>query len=77
MIEIQASPIMPDENKKRELSGMFSGMTMIERRRTLDIKNQDSTSLSNLHEITLTAQWPASGGQTRSSSVSFIILRGS
>ena len=67
---------MPDENKKRELSGMFSGMTMIEHRRTLDIKNDDNTSLSNLHEITLTAQWPAPGGQTQSSSVSFILLRG-
>ncbi len=76
MVEIQASPIMPDENKKRELSGMFGGMTMIERRRTLHIKNEDNADLSNLQEMTLTAQWPVSGGQMRSSTLTFIVLRG-
>ena len=76
MIEIQASPILPDENKKRELSGMFSGITMIEHRRTLDIKNEDNASLSNLHEITLTAQWPGPDGSVQASSVAFTLLRG-
>lgn len=76
MIEIQASPVMPDAFKKQSLKGMFSGMTMIERRRTLDIKNDDNTNISNLQEITLTAEWPGSSGQTQTGSVTFIVLRG-
>lgn len=76
MVEIQASPIMPDENKKRELTGMFSGMTMIEHRRTLRIKNEDNADLSNLQEMTLTAQWSTPAGQTQSSGLTFVILRG-
>ncbi len=76
MVEIQASPVMPDENKKRALEGMFAGMTMIEHRRTLDIKNENSASLSNLQEITLTAQYAGRGGATQSDSLSFILLRG-
>ena len=76
MVEIQASPVMPDAFNKQTLKGMFSGMTMIERRRTLDIKNDDGTNISNLQEIALTAEWPGPGGQTQSGSLTFVILRG-
>ena len=46
MVEVQASPVMPDAFNKQPLKGMFGGMTMIERRRTLDIKNDDGTNIS-------------------------------
>jgi type II secretory pathway component PulJ len=76
MGELQASPALPDESRRRTLEGMFTGMTMLERRRTLDFKNEDNLVMSGLHEITLTAEWKDSGGQ-QSKSITFYLLRGS
>jgi hypothetical protein len=75
MGEVQASPALPDESRKRSLEGMFAGMTMLERRRTLDLKNEAGLTMSGLHEITLTAEWN-SGGGPQSKSISFYLLRG-
>ena len=76
MVEIQASPVLPDEIHRAALKGMFAGMTMIERRRTLDVKNEDNVALPDLHEITLTVEWTSRGGRAQSRSVVFDLLRG-
>ena len=76
MAEIQASPALPDEYKKTRLKGMYDGVTLIERRKTVDVKNENNINLSGLHEITLTTEWTAPDGRTLARSVSFDLLRG-
>ncbi len=76
MAEIQASPALPDESRRTELKGMFEGLTMIERRRTLSLKNEDNMILEDLHEIGLTVDWSGPGGEKQSRTVAFDLLRG-
>ena len=76
MVEIQASPVLPDENRRAKLEGMFTGITLVERRRTMDVKNEQGVAMNDLNEITLTAQWLSGDGQTHSRSIAFDLLRG-
>ena len=76
MVTIQASPVLPDENHREKLEGMFTGITLVERRRTMDVKNEEGVAMSDLHEITLTAQWTSSDGGAHSRTVAFDLLRG-
>lgn len=76
MVELQASPALPDEIRRRTLEGRFAGLTMVERRKTLDFKNEDGIGLSGLHEITLTAEWADRHYGKQSKAVAFYLLRG-
>ena len=76
MLGIQASPVLPDENHRTKLDGMFSGIVIVERRRTVDVKNEKGVAMSDLHEITLSAEWTSSDGMAHSRAVSFDLLRG-
>ena len=75
-LEIQASPVLPDEDHRTKLEGMFTGMTLIERRRTLTVENEDHVLLPDLHEITLTVQWRDHNKLEHARSVAFTMLRG-
>ena len=76
MAEIQASPVLPDEERHTRLKGMFTGITLFERRKTLEVKSEDNVVLPNLHEMTLTAEWAGPHGQKQVRSVAFTLLRG-
>ncbi len=76
MSEIQASPGMPSDYRKTKLGGMYAGITLIERRKSLDVKNENNVNLSDLHEITLTTEWATADGRTLSRSLVFDLLRG-
>lgn len=76
MAEIQASPAVPDEMRTTKLKGMFAGLTLIERRRPMDIKNEENVALQDLHEETLTAEWTSPDGQHQTRSIAFGLLRG-
>lgn len=76
MAEIQASPTLPDELRRTKLGGMYTGVTLVERRRALDVKNENDAILTDLHEITLTAEWNAPDGRLLSRSLTFDLLRG-
>ncbi len=76
MAEIQASPALPDEYRTTKLGGMYTGVTLIERRKALNVKNENNASLTDLHEITLTAEWTAPDGRQLSRSLAFDLLRG-
>ncbi len=76
MVEVQASPTLPDEQKSKALDGMFRGITLLEQRRTLDLKNEKNIGMPNLHEITLTARWSSRVAGQQSRSVTFNLLRG-
>ena len=76
MVEIQASPVLPDENHQDKLEGMFTGITLVEHRRTVDVQNEKGVAMSDLHEITLAAQWTGADGQPRTRTVVFDLLRG-
>ena len=76
MAELQASPTLPDENHQSQLKGMFTGITLFEHRRTLDVKNEDNVALPNLHEVSITARWTATGGTQQARTVEFTLLRG-
>ena len=76
MAEIQARPVVPDEYKKEKLGGTYTGVTLIERRKAADVKNENNLPLGDLHEITLTAEWTAPDGRTLSRSLAFDLLRG-
>ena len=75
-LEIQASPVLPDEDHRTKLEGMFAGMVLIERRRTLTVENEDHVLLPDLHEITLTVQWRDHTKLEHARSVAFTMLRG-
>ena len=76
MAEIQASPVLPDEERHTKLKGMFAGITLFERRKTLEVKSEDNVVLPNLHEMTLTAEWAGPHGQKQVRAVAFTLLRG-
>ena len=75
MAEIQASPALPDEFKRRKLEGMFTGVSTVERRRTLDLKSENNVGLSGLCEMNLTAEW-TTAGSPQTQTLSFYLLRG-
>lgn len=76
MAEIEVSPALPDEFRKTKLTGMYTGVTLIERRKPVEVKNEDNVNLSDLHEITLTTEWTSPDGRTLSRSLVFDLLRG-
>ena len=76
MLEVQASPMLPDENHREKLKGMFAGMTLIERRRTLSVENEDHVLLPDLHEITLRVEWLDGTRSPHAREVAFTLLRG-
>ena len=76
MAEIQASPALPDEYRRTKLNGMYTGVTLIERRKALDVKNENNVILNDLHEITLTTEWTSPDGRLLSRSLAFDLLRG-
>lgn len=77
MAEIQANPAMPDDYKKRPLSGAFNGMTMIERRTALQLRNEEGAVLGGLNQVDLTVEWPGDAGQVNSRTLFFYVTRGS
>lgn len=76
MAEIQASPAVPEDARATHLKGMFQGLTLTERRRSVDIKNENNVSLNDLHEVTLSVEWEGPGGERLTRSISFNLLRG-
>ncbi len=76
MAEIQVSPALPDEFRTTKLGGMYAGVTMIERRKTVEVKNENNVNLNDLHEITLTTEWTSPDGHRLSRSLAFDLLRG-
>ena len=75
-LELQASPALPEESHKEKLKGMFEGMTLIERRRTLSVENEDHVLMPDLHEITLRVEWQDGNRTPHAREVSFALLRG-
>ncbi len=76
MLEIQASPVLPDEQRRTKLDGMFAGMTLIERRHTLTVENEDQVLMPDLHEITLTVEWTDHNRLAHSRAIAFTMMRG-
>ncbi len=76
MAEIQASPALPDEFRRKKLDGMYAGVTMIERRKAVEVKNENNVNLNDLHEITLTTEWTSPDGRLLTRSLAFDLLRG-
>ncbi len=77
MLEIQANPAMPDDFRKTELKGAFKGLTLIEKRVPLQLRNEEGAVLGGLNEVQLTIEWPADGGSTQNRTLSFYLARGS
>lgn len=76
MTELSASPALPDRERRRELStGPFTGLTLVESRRPLDLKNEKNLPLPGLYEITLRVEWPISGTATGNRTATFYLLR--
>ena len=64
-LEIQARPsLCPMSTRTTKLDGMYTGVTMIERRKALEVKNESNAILTDLHEITLTVEWISPDGRT-------------
>jgi Tfp pilus assembly protein PilV len=75
MAEIQANPAMPDDSARHAMKGAFAGLTMVEKRKVIEFKNEEGVIMSGLNQVTLTAEWP-SDGATVSRTVTFYLLRG-
>jgi Tfp pilus assembly protein PilV len=76
MVEIQASPALPDDNKITQLEGRFQGLTLTQRRKTLNLQNEENNAMPNLSEITLSVAWRSADGAPHSRQVAFDLLRG-
>lgn len=76
MLEVQASPVLPDEKHQEKLQGMFAGMILIERRRSLTVENEDKVLMPDLHEVTLSVEWTDHDKLKHSRSLAFTLLRG-
>ena len=61
MAEIQANPAMPDNSARREMKGAFAGMTMVEKRKAVEFKNEEGAIMAGLNQVTLTAEWESEG----------------
>ncbi len=75
MAEIQANPAMPDNSARREMKGAFAGMTMVEKRKAVEFKNEEGAIMAGLNQVTLTAEWESEGDR-RSRTSTFYLLRG-
>lgn len=75
MAEIQANPAMPDDSSRHVLKGAFAGITMIEKRRALELKNEENVIMGGLNQVTLTAEWESDGAPV-SRTLTFYLLRG-
>ncbi len=75
MAEIQANPAMPDDSARRPMKGAFAGLTMVEKRKVIEFKNEEGVIMSGLNQVTLTAEW-TSEGEMHSRTVTFYLLRG-
>ena len=75
-LEVQASPLVPDENHREKHKGMFEGLTLIEHRRSLAVENEDHVLMPDLHEVTLRVEWADGNQQTHGREVTFTLLRG-
>lgn len=76
MVEIQASPALPDDNKTTPLEGRFQGLTLTQHRKTLNLQNEKNIALADLHEITLSVAWRSADGAQHSRQIAFDLLRG-
>ena len=76
LTEITASPALPERERRRELTaGPFAGLTLVETRRPVDLKNEKNLPLTGLYEVTLRAEWPTGRTTTGSRTTSFYLLR--
>ncbi len=75
MFEIQANPAMPDDYKRKRLTGGNSDLTMIEKRTALQLRNDEGAVMGGLNEVSLTVEWESSG-TSASRTLSFYLLRG-
>ena len=78
MVEIQASPVLPDENHhteaRRDVQRASRSLNIAA---PLDVQNEKGVAMSDLHEITLTAEWTSSdGARAFQFTVAFDLLRG-
>jgi len=71
-IESGATPIT--DSKAEALEGMFTGITMKEKRTNLDAKNEKNQRLTGLMRIDLEADWKA-GGRGESKEIFFYVVR--
>jgi type II secretion system protein I len=75
MAEIQANQAMPDDSARREMKGAFEGLTIIERRKPLEFKNEEGAIMAGLNQVTLTVEWESEGSRMSRTST-FYLLRG-
>lgn len=75
MAEIQANPAMPDDSARREMKGSFAGLTMVEKRKAVEFKNEEGAIMAGLNQVTLTAEWQFEG-ERMSRTSTFYLLRG-
>ncbi len=76
MVQIQASPALPDDNTTTKLEGRFEGLTLTQRRKTLNLVNEKNIALADLHEITLSVSWTSADHATHARQLVFDLLRG-
>ena len=72
--EIQASLALPEVSKRDEMEAPFEGFTLVETRRSPNLKNEKDAALTGLFEITVRAEWTAAG-TPQARLVTFYLLR--
>jgi len=74
MAEIEAGEVRVGDEKTDELSGMFDGMKIRQKKTLLKLKNEKDKLLDNLYVIDLEVSWK-SGNEPQSKPLSFYVYQ--
>ena len=74
MAEIEAGAVFFPSDKEEKLKGMFEGITLVQSREPLRLKNEKKQEFAGLFQIQLEALWQESGGK-QSKVLTFYVLQ--
>ena len=74
MAEVEAEAVFFETSKEEKLKGMFEGITLLQTRTPLKLKDENKQELTGLFQIQLEAVWQESAGK-QSKALTFYVLQ--
>lgn len=75
MAEIQGTPGVPEPSKTTKVDTGAGPVELVQKTASVDLKEDDGTSLTGVSVVTLTANW-VRGGTKQSKGIEFYVYRG-
>lgn len=74
MAEIQAAPVVPDEQKQTKIDTGYGEVTLIQRSVPAGVKDENDLEMTEIKRVTLTVEW-IRGGHAQSKKIEFYVYR--